>query len=53
MKKIHKTRTVIGVVGSYRKGGIVDTAISAVLAGASENGLAASSIGGQPAWRCP
>jgi len=31
-------KRVIGVVGSYRKGGVVDTALSAVLAGAAENG---------------
>ena len=31
-------KRVIGIVGSYRKGGVVDTALSAVLASAAENG---------------
>jgi multimeric flavodoxin WrbA len=31
-------KRVIGIVGSYRKGGVVDSALSAVLAGAAENG---------------
>jgi multimeric flavodoxin WrbA len=35
---MNNKKKVIGIVGSYRKGGIVDNAISAVLSAASKNG---------------
>lgn len=36
--------TVVAVVGSYRKGGIVDTAVDAILAGAQERGASTRKI---------
>jgi NAD(P)H-dependent FMN reductase len=38
------TRTVVGIVGSYRKAHIIDSAVSAVLEGAEEAGAQTSKI---------
>jgi NAD(P)H-dependent FMN reductase len=37
-------KTVVGIVGSYRKGGAIDTAVEAVLAGARERGAVTHTI---------
>lgn len=37
-------RKVVAIVGSYRKGGTVDTAVDAVLAGAREHGAETKKI---------
>lgn len=37
-------KKVIGIVGSYRKGGVVDKAISEILSAASQNGAAVEKI---------
>ena len=39
-----ETKKVIGIVGSCRKGGVVDTAVSAVLAAAAEKGAETEKI---------
>jgi hypothetical protein len=38
------SRTVLGIVGSYRKGGIIDQTVSAVLAAAAEGGVATDKV---------
>jgi len=38
------TQTVLGIVGSYRKGGAIDQTVSAVLAGAAAGGAATEKI---------
>jgi multimeric flavodoxin WrbA len=44
LKEEAMSRRILGIVGSYRQGGTIDQAVSAVLAAAAEGGAATEKV---------